>query len=186
MNKIVKLLVLVTSLACTFAQAEELTELSCDDFKPTPEALERYKNLEGACEAIVERDGELFAKFTAVVRRVRGNSVTLHLPATDHTFVVKPEVGKRITSGNREFRPRDLVNRQELSIYLSVASLARPNITDVAFMTEEQGIVQFAVYDAPSLPATAGIWPAVLLLGTILLAMSLMLRTLRISRNSNI
>jgi hypothetical protein len=186
MNKIVKLLALVTSLACTFAHGEGLTELSCDDFKPTPEALERYKNLEGACEAIIERDGELYAKFTAIVRRVRGSSVTLHLPATDHTFVVRPESGKRITSGNRKFRPRELENRQELSIYLSVESLARPNITDVAFMTEEQGIVQFAVYDAPTLPVTAGIWPAVLLLGTILLAISLMLRTLRVSRNSNI
>jgi hypothetical protein len=69
---------------------------------------------------------------------------------------------------------------------LSVESLARPNITDVTFMTEEQGMVQYAVYDAPTLPVTAGIWPAVGLLGTILLAFSLMLRTLRVSRNSNI
>ena len=110
----------------------------------------------------------------------------MYLPATDHTFVIRAEGNKRIIVGGQKLRPRDLQAQQELGIYLPVASLARPNITDVTFVTEDEGIVQFAVYDAPTLPVTAGIWPAVLLLGTLLLAISLMLRTLRVSRNSNI
>ena len=72
------------------------TELECSDFKPTAEALERFPDLIGACEAVVERDGELFGQFKAVVRRVTTRSVSLYLPATDHTFRVTPQSDARV------------------------------------------------------------------------------------------
>ena len=76
-----------------------MSALTCDDFRPTPEALERYPNLVGACEAIVERDGELYGLFRVVVRRVRGNNVTLHLPATGKTFTVSPDASLQSRRG---------------------------------------------------------------------------------------
>lgn len=63
-------LILAATWFAATAGAQVMTELRCSDFRPTPEALERYAELEGACEGVVDRDGELYAKFTAIVRRV--------------------------------------------------------------------------------------------------------------------
>ena len=59
----IKYLLLLGLLAAGNASAQEMTALSCNDFRPTNEAIERFPDLVGACEGIVERDGELsFAK----------------------------------------------------------------------------------------------------------------------------
>ena len=82
MKFITLLFVIVAPIAAV--QAAELTELSCSDFVPTEEAVERYQDLRGACEGIAEVDGELYAKFAAIVRRAPtgGGSIQLYLPAT--------------------------------------------------------------------------------------------------------
>jgi hypothetical protein len=95
------------------ASAQEVSALTCADFRPTPEALERYPNLAGACEAIIERDGELYGLFRAVVRRVRGNNVTMHLPATDKTFTVRPDAAHRVVADGQPIRARNLSRGQE-------------------------------------------------------------------------
>ena len=79
MTKKIFLLIIATMLIGTTTGAQEMTALSCNDFRPTPEALERFPNLAGACEGIVERDGELFGLFRAVVLRTTNTSVTLRL-----------------------------------------------------------------------------------------------------------
>ena len=47
------LLALATLFTCMTLSAQEMTALSCADFRPTPEALERFSNLAGACEGVV-------------------------------------------------------------------------------------------------------------------------------------
>jgi hypothetical protein len=42
------------------ANGQEMTQLSCKDFVPTEEARQRFPDLAGACDGVVERDGELF------------------------------------------------------------------------------------------------------------------------------
>ena len=88
------------------ATGQEMTQLSCKDFIPTQEARERFPDLAGACEGVVERDGELYGLFRAEVRRVRGNNVTLHLPATNHTFTVRPDSSTRVLVDGRKVRAR--------------------------------------------------------------------------------
>ena len=51
------------------AEQSQESALTCADFRPTDATLERYPELVGACEGIVERNGELFGKFKAVIRR---------------------------------------------------------------------------------------------------------------------
>ena len=52
------LLFLLPLLSFTgWAQQMTETELSCQDFRPTEEALRRFPDLVGACEAVVVRDG---------------------------------------------------------------------------------------------------------------------------------
>ena len=179
--KMPKLLLLGALLAAGTASAQEPSALSCNDFRPTPEAIERYPNLVGACEAIVERDGELFGLFRAVVRRSGPSRVTLHLPATGNTFSVRTVgAGNVIGDLGRKVRPSDLNRGDEIRIYLPVAQFAEPDIQEVAFVTEEDVIVQVEVEREPMLPTTASPWPAVALGGLLLIGTGYLLRRRRI------
>jgi len=133
--------ILVTAFLSANASGQEMTQLSCKDFIPTQEARERFPDLAGACEGVVERDGELFGLFRAEVRRVRGNNITLHLPATDHTFTVRPDPATRVMVDGRKVRPRDLATRQEIRIYLSASEFAKPDVEEIAFVTESEFLV---------------------------------------------
>ena len=140
-------LLLVAALLSVNATAQEMTQLSCKDFIPTQEARERFPDLAGACEGVVERDGELYGLFRAEVRRVRGNNITLHLPATDHTFTVKPDPATRVLVDGKKVRPRDLATRQEIRIYLSASEFAKPDVQEIAFITESDFMVDVPVDD---------------------------------------
>ena len=182
-----RLLVAVSVTAAGFsAHAAETTEtaLSCSDFNPTEEAIERYPDLIGACEAVVERDGELYGRFKTVVRRVGVRNVTLYLPATDHTFTVRPEAGKRLNVGGRMMRPENLMPGQELSIYLSVSELATPDIEEIALVTDEELIISHPVTIVTALPTTASLLPALGGAGILLVAAGLVTRRLRIKNRS--
>ena len=93
----------IVAASLSFAAHAETTDsgLTCADFKPTEEALERFPDLQGACEEVVRRDGVLYAKIPALVHRVSrsGKEVWLHLPVTDHTFKVEPGPDARILTG---------------------------------------------------------------------------------------
>lgn len=173
MKSKVKCMICAISLLAATAWAEETitTALSCDDFKPTAEALERFKNLEGACEAVVERNGELYGQFSAVVRRASSRAVVLYLPATDHTFTVNPKSDARVLLGGKKVRPRDLIRGQEIQIYLRVASFATPDIQEIVLVTESEVMIEHVVTPVAALPTTASPWPtaglaSLMLLGT--------------------
>jgi len=138
---------LAAAILSVNATGQEMTQLSCKDFIPTQEARERFPDLAGACEGVVERDGELYGLFRAEVRRVRGNRVTLHLPATDHTFTVTPDAATRVLIDGRKVRPRDLLPRQEIRIYLSAREFSKPDVQEIAFVTESEFMVDVPVDD---------------------------------------
>jgi LPXTG-motif cell wall-anchored protein len=180
MSKLKLALLLGALLATGAASAQEPTALSCSDFRPTEEALERFPNLIGACEGIVERDGELFGLFRGEVRRVRGSQMTVYLPSTDKTFTIRPDASTRVIVDGRKVRPTDLATGSEFRIYLSVNEFAKPDIEEVAFVTEEDVLIQVAVASAPVLPTTASSWPAVALGGLLLLGSGYLLRRRRV------
>jgi len=154
------------------------TDLSCDDFKPTPAALERFPDLVGACEAVVDRNGELYGRFRAIVRRANMRSVTLYLPATDHTFTVRPESDARVLIENRRVRPRDLQRGQEIRIYLSATAFATQNIEEVSMVTDTGAgeIVTYPVQPAEALPTTASYWPTLALASILLFGVGFAMR----------
>ena len=177
---------LVALAISALASAAETTPsaLTCDDFRPTPEALERFPDLQGACEEVVERDGELYAKFVAVVRRATNRSVTLFLPATDHTFTINPDSSARVLLGGQRARVGELVRGQEIRIYLATSEFAKPDIEEVALVSEEAMLVVLPVVEAPpALPTTASLWPAIGSAGAVLLALGLGLRVRRRARS---
>jgi hypothetical protein len=161
------------------AQSEsQPSALTCADFKPTPEAIERFPDLQGACEAVVERNGELYAQIVAVVRRATNRSVTLYLPSTDHTFTIHPDSSARVLLGGRNARAGELVRGQEIRIYLATSEFAKPDIEQVALVTEEAMMI-VPVVDTPSLPTTASLLPALGLGGAALFAAGMTVRRLR-------
>ena len=178
----IKYLLLLVLLAAGNASAQEMTALSCNDFRPTDEAIERFPNLVGACEGIVERDGELYGLFRAVVRRVWGNNVTLHLPATGKTFTARPDSSMRVLVEGKKMRPRDLTRGQEIRIYLAVNALSTPDIEEVAFVTEQDVVVNVTVEEVEALPTTASPWPAIGVAGLLLLGTGYLLRRRRLTR----
>ena len=149
-----KIPVSVAILAAAFlsanASGQEMTQLSCKDFIPTQEARERFPDLAGACEGVVERDGELYGLFRAEVRRVRGNNITLHLPATDHTFTVRPDPATWVMAGDKKVRPRELMPTQKIRIYLSASEFSKPDVQEIAFVTESDFLVDVPIDDVSS------------------------------------
>jgi hypothetical protein len=105
---------------------------------------------------VVERDGQLFMHTKVVVRRVRSNTVTLFVPATDRTFDVETQPDQRITLGGERVRPRNLVRGQELNIYVPVEQFTQPVIQEVAFESEasEEVLVPAPAKVAEALPTT--------------------------------
>ena len=146
--------ILAAAFVSASATGQEMTQLSCNDFIPTQEARERFPDLAGACEGVVERDGELYGLFRAEVRRVRGNNLTLHLPATDHTFTVRADPAGWVMAGDRKVRPRDLVPTQDIRIYLSASEFSKPDVEEISFVTESDVIIDVPVDEvsAVSLP----------------------------------
>ena len=145
----------VAILAAAFlsanASGQEMTQLSCKDFIPTQEARERFPDLAGACQGVVERDGELYGLFRAEVRRVRGNNITLHLPATDHTFTVRPDPATWVMAGDKKVRSRDLMPTQEIRIYLSASEFSKPDVEEIAFITESDFLVDVPIDEVSSM-----------------------------------
>lgn len=137
--------ILVAAFLSATATGQEMTQLSCNDFIPTQEARDRFPDLAGACEGVVERDGELYGLFRAEVRRVRGNNITLHLPATDHTFTARPDPAAWVMAGDKKVRPRDLMPTQDIRIYLSASEFSKPDVEEIAFVTESDFIVDVPV-----------------------------------------
>lgn len=124
-----------------FAAAPEYA-MSCEEIisklnrEATPEAKARFADLQGSCMGVVDRDGEMYMHTKIVVRRVRGNTVTLYVPATDRNFDVDVTTTQRVVIGNQRIRARDLSRGQELNIYLAVDQLTQPIIEEVHFETE--------------------------------------------------
>jgi hypothetical protein len=184
--KIVKIMIAGLGLLAFSALAQDPatspavpTEMSCDDFTPTTEAQRRFAELEGACEAIVDRGGKLFAKTTAIVRRVTAGSVRLYPPPPDHTFTVRPGNDNYVLADGVKTRPRDLVRGQEIRIYISVEEFGQPVIDEIALVTEVNEIVEIEVEVVAALPTTASELPALGLAGGLLLLGAGLIRRVR-------
>ena len=131
----------------------------------------------------MERNGELYGKFRAVVRRASSRSVTMYLPATDHTFTIKPDSGARVLIGNSKVRARDLQRGQEIRIYLSTSTFATPDIQEVALVTESEVMIPHEAVTTAALPTTASQLPNIALASLALLFLGGLLRRRRINHS---
>jgi hypothetical protein len=153
--------IILVAAALMISTGAVAAEMTCDEIiaqmnrEATPEALERFKDLRGSCEGVVEKDGELFMTTRMVVRRVTPSAVTLFLPATDETIRVETDSSTRVMSNGRMRRTRDLSRGDELNIYVSVEEFTQPIIDEVALPQETvEETVEVPAVVVAALPTT--------------------------------
>jgi hypothetical protein len=149
-----------TALMTFNAIADNHYDMSCDDIatqlnrEATEAGKERFADLAGSCLGVVDRDGALFMHTKMVVRRVRGNKVTLYIPANDSTIVVSPDSSARVMIAGRKVRPRDLARGQELNLYVSVDKFTQPVIDEILMQSSSDELVAAPAEKAMALPTT--------------------------------
>ena len=126
-------------------------------------------------------NGHYYAKVSAVVRRVQGNTITLNITKTNTTVTATPDSELRVLLGGTKVRPRDLQKGQEIHIYLSTEEFSQPTITDIALVQETGDGEPVAVPVEPekALPTTASLLPTVAISGAILLLVGALMQRRR-------
>ena len=161
--KLIKTLVVACAFSAVSAYAVDpvKTDMTCEQlsekYAVTAEAEERFADLVGTCEGVYEIDGAMYARAEAVVRTVRGRTVRLYLPATDHTFQVTSDADGRVWVGNRKMRVRELSRGDRIGIYLSVDKFTEEKVDEIAFVTADEvevEIVTVTVEEVVALPTT--------------------------------
>ena len=104
------------------AKAVESTAVTCADLNWSAEVLELNPDIAETCQAVYEKDGELFAKVSIEVTRVRGNKMTFRTIHTDgskgkNRTVTLPSDWRANIAG-RKYRASDLIGGQQLNVYL--------------------------------------------------------------------
>jgi len=135
--------------------------MTCDErrdkYEPTAEAQERFADLQGSCEGVYTINGALYVRTEAVIRKKGMKTVTLYLPATDHTFEVTPDPNGRVWVGDRKMRMRDMNRGDRIGIYLSVDKLGTEKVDTIHFATDDEVTeesVEVTVEEVAALPTT--------------------------------
>lgn len=150
-------------------QAMAQDTLTCDDIEWSAVITDQYPEIDKACNAVMEKNGELYARVSIEVLRVRNNVLTFRVLNRDGSsggaFTQNVGTDWRANIGDREVRARDLMRGQRLNIYLPPDRWAvihedddGPDIADAV-----------PIAPAPVLPTTASQWPLVGAIGAGLL-----------------
>ncbi len=98
------------------------TSPTCDDLNWSAQVLAENPDIALSCKAVYEKNGELYAKVSIEVVRVRGNRMTFRPFHTDGGMGSSRSVhlgsSWRVQIGGREYRASDLMRGQELNVYI--------------------------------------------------------------------
>lgn len=96
--------------------------VTCADLNWSAEVLANNPDIAESCQSVFEKDGELYAKATVEVVRVRGNRMTFRPLHTDGTMgdsrSIQVPSSWRAEIGGRSYRASDLMRGQQLNVYL--------------------------------------------------------------------
>jgi LPXTG-motif cell wall-anchored protein len=146
-------------------------DLTCDDIEWSSMVTDEYPSIAKACDAVVQRDGRLFARVQVELLRVRGNTLTFRVLNNDGTsggaYTQNMGTSWRANIGGRSYRARDLMRGQQLNVYMPSDRWAIIHET----VEEEPDVaaVVVPVEPAPMLPETASQLPLIGVLGAGLL-----------------
>ena len=135
-----------------------------------------------ACNAVMEKNGQLYARVTVEVLRVNGNNITFNVIHRDGSTggAYTQDVGNswRANIGGSTYRARDLRRGQRLNVYMPPDRWAMIHDDDDGPDMEDA----IALTAAPMLPETASRLPLAGLVGVVFLLMGAALTLLRRQR----
>jgi len=185
-------LLLALLLGATASQAQVPGRApTCNDLVWSAQVLAANPDIRDSCQGVYQRGDELFAKVEITLTRVRGNRLTFrpqHLDGTQGKArsIVVPNSWRANIDGS-EYRARDLIAGQKLSVYIPedrfALALGESNLAgddDIELIDIEEAAV------VTSMPKTASALPAALLAGLLLLASGLLLRARRQAREAGV
>lgn len=161
MNKLSSLvagMALVVGVAQANAQdagMEKDMSPTCADIQWSANILEKNPDIGMSCQAVYERNGELYAKATIEVVRVRGNRLTFRPLHTDGTKgksrSIRVPADWRAEIAGREYRVEELIRGQELNVYIPQDRFALAVVDDDGIDAIDIIIIEEAVM----MPTTA-------------------------------
>jgi hypothetical protein len=193
MRKTTSLILTSTLLLAGLAAAPAQAQVTCDDIDFTGQIMDRFPRANDACLAVVQRDGGQFAKFSAEVQRVRGNTIYAKFKLPDgsktDTYSFDMPADARVEIGGRQYRYRDLTPKTELNVYLPEGrwEVHVPHSDDFATASTVAVATPMMAADAGEresdmvamLPKTASPLPLIGMLGGLLTSLGLVLYGIR-------
>jgi hypothetical protein len=95
---------------------------TCADLNWAADVLAANPDIAQSCKGVYEKNGEMYAKVSIEVVRVRGNRMTFRPMHTDgskgNSRSIVLDNSFRAEIGGREYRASDLMRGQELNVYM--------------------------------------------------------------------
>lgn len=142
---------------------------TCGALTWQPSVLVRFPNIGTVCQAVVERDGRVYAQFNGIVQRRSGSTLYIRfeggeaVPGGDRAVKINPPSDMTFRVGNRSYKVRDAQPGQDLTIYIPgdrfVVNLGDDfvpaevtEIAEIVPVAEELGPVEETPPPAPAEP----------------------------------
>lgn len=162
---------------------------ACQEVKFSENVLDRFPDARKSCFDVIERNGEEYAVFKVQLAEVRGNTLRVRVKKPDGSVGkiqnVETSPNRRVLIEGKPYRVSELAPDQELTAYVHVT---RPEIA-IAPVSDAEPVesVPLAMADEPmrvsaappTMPATAGPFENVALLGLLCLAVAMSLNIIR-------
>jgi hypothetical protein len=166
---------------------------SCSDINFTGRVLSNFPDANRFCKEVVEKDGEMYAHFTAEFVRRSGNQVELRFKNDsggyhDETLWVDVPDGQRVKINGRNLYVRQLERGDELDIYLPSDRWEVAQYDTHEEFAAAPAVATYEIVDEPDdagssyLPSTASPLPLIGLLGGLFTSLGAGLAWLRIRR----
>ncbi|TXS92828.1 hypothetical protein FV139_12730 [Parahaliea maris] len=156
---------------------------TCADIEWSASVLAAYPEIAQSCKGIYEKNGELYAKASVEVLRVRGNRVTfrpIHVDGTKgESHSIQVPSSWRAEIGGRSYRASELSRGQELNVYLPHDRWALAVHDEEPADDVEIAVITIEEADEPEMPTTASPLFLVGLAGGALLSLGGLITALR-------
>jgi hypothetical protein len=173
-----------------FTASSFAAETNCLDVQFSDELYERFPNINEACLQIIDQEGEQYVKLKGKVLRANSRILSLRWQRRDGSYISEIYRSKplpsefRIQIDGNPVRPRQLERGQELNVYVKLGGdmasiIAAPEVELIPALVDL--VAEVIDFDpAPTtLPTTAGLLPAIGLLGLMSLGFGLLIRLFR-------
>lgn len=186
-------LLVLGALGAVAAQAEgsfTASGTTCRDITWKPEVLAKYPHVAEACQGVVQKGGETYAKFTGTVANNSPAGLRMKFKGTNESVMIKPTSTQTFQIAGQTYKARDLAQGQELTFYVPASRFAaslgdEPEVAviDIVEISAAPAMAEPAPAPASgetaSLPKTASSLPWLAALGAFLTVCALIMTTVR-------